>query len=56
MTQSDERPETSGQRVVATTKEARQAVTGHNVRYVLAVGLASAAVALTLLYLIYFKA
>ena len=33
---------------------ARQGVTGHNVRYVLAFGLVGAIIALTLLYLFYF--
>jgi hypothetical protein len=44
----DDKPE------VLTTKEARAGVTGHNVRYVLAFGLAGAFVALALILLAYF--
>lgn len=41
------------QRVVTKT-EARQGVTGHNVRYVLVYGLAAAVVALAAIYFVYF--
>jgi cobalamin biosynthesis Mg chelatase CobN len=38
-------------RPVLSTKEARQGVTGHNVRYVLAVGLAAVVIAFAVGYL-----
>ena len=44
----------SGQRTVVPTEQARQGVTGHNVRYVLGVGIATAIVAFAVLYAIYF--
>ena len=44
----DDKPE------VLTTKEARAGVTGHNVRYVLAFGMAGAFVALAVILLAYF--
>jgi hypothetical protein len=53
---SDDTPERPEQRIVVNTNEARQAEAGHNVRYVLGVGLASAVVVLALVYLLYFKA
>jgi len=37
-----------------TTQQARQGVTGHNVRYVLGIGLAAAIVAFVVLYAVYF--
>lgn len=43
-----------GSRTVVPAEEARQGVTGHNVRYVLGIGLAAAIVAFTALYIIYF--
>jgi hypothetical protein len=43
-----------GSRTVVPTEEARQGVTGHNVRYVLGIGIAAAIVAFAALYLIYF--
>ncbi len=41
-------------RTVVTKTEARQAVTGHNVRYVLGLGLAAVVVAFIVLYAVYF--
>lgn len=41
-------------RTVVPTEEARQGVTGHNVRYVLGIGIAAAIVAFAALYVIYF--
>ena len=41
-------------RTVVPTQQARQGVTGHNVRYVLGIGLAAAIVAFVVLYAIYF--
>jgi hypothetical protein len=43
-----------GSRTVVPTDEARQGVTGHNVRYVLGIGIAAAVVAFAALYVIYF--
>jgi hypothetical protein len=37
-----------------TTNEARQGVTGHNVRYVLGFGLAGVVVAFAIIWLVYF--
>jgi hypothetical protein len=39
---------------VVTTREARQGVTGHNVRYVLGIGLAAIIVIFGALWLVYF--
>jgi len=44
----------SGQRTVVPTEQARQGVTGHNVRYVLGVGIAAVIVAFVVLYAVYF--
>jgi hypothetical protein len=44
----------SGQRTVVPTQQARQGVTGHNVRYVLGVGIAAVVVAFVVLYAVYF--
>jgi hypothetical protein len=44
------------QRAVLPKDEARQGVTGHNVRYVLGVGLAVAVVAFVFIYAFYFAA
>lgn len=41
-------------RTVVATQQARQGVTGHNVRYVLGLGLAAVIVAFVVLYAIYF--
>ena len=42
-------------RPVLTTDEARQGVTGHNVRYVLAAGLSLALVAMVVLLVIFYS-
>ena len=42
------------QRIVVSTQQARQGVTGHNVRYVLGIGVATVIVAFVVLYAIYF--
>jgi hypothetical protein len=43
------------QRIVVSTQQARhQGVTGHNVRYVLGIGVAAVIVAFVVLYAIYF--
>jgi hypothetical protein len=44
----------SEQRTVVPTQQARQGVTGHNVRYVLGIGIAAVIVAFVVLYAIYF--
>jgi hypothetical protein len=56
MSSLQDRPEFGrrGSRTVVPTEEARQGVTGHNVRYVLGIGLAAAVVAFAVLYAIYF--
>jgi len=41
--------------VVENTTQARQGVTGHNVRYVLVFGLAGVIVAFTIIYLMFFS-
>jgi hypothetical protein len=41
-------------RTVVTTQRARQAVTGHNVRYVLGFGLAAIIIAFAIIYIVYF--
>jgi hypothetical protein len=46
--------ETSELHRVVPTNQARQGVTGHNVRYVLGAGLAAVVVAFVIVYLIYF--
>ena len=42
------------QRSVVSTEQARQGVTGHNVRYVLGIGMAAVIVAFAVLYALYF--
>jgi hypothetical protein len=42
------------ERTVVSTNKARQAVTGNNVRYVLAFGLLAVVIAFVLIYFIYF--
>ncbi len=42
------------QRTVVPTQQARQGVTGHNVRYVLGIGTAAVVVAFVVLYALYF--
>jgi hypothetical protein len=44
----------SEHRTVVPTQQARQGVTGHNVRYVLGIGTAAVIVAFAVLYAIYF--
>ena len=44
----------SERRNVVSTQQARQGATGHNVRYVLGVGIAAVVVAFVVLYAIYF--
>ncbi len=46
-------PTKSGDRVVESTTEARQGVTGHNVRYVLVISVAAAIVAMMVLGYVY---
>jgi hypothetical protein len=41
-------------RTIVPTQQARQGVTGHNVRYVLGFGLAAVIVAFAVVYVIYF--
>jgi hypothetical protein len=43
-----------GPRTVVPAQAARQGVTGHNVRYVLGIGIAAAIVAFAALYILYF--
>jgi len=58
MSSSQDRPvheqHQSEQRTVLPTQQARQGVTGHNVRYVLGIGIAAVIVAFVVLYAIYF--
>ena len=42
-------------RIVRTTTEARQSVTGHNVRYVLIYGTAAVVILFVVLWLYYFR-
>ncbi len=44
----------SEQRTVVPTQQARQGVTGHNVRYVLGISIAAVIFAFAVLYVIYF--
>jgi hypothetical protein len=44
----------SEDRTVVSTQEAREGVTGHNVRYVLGIGLVAIIVAFAVIYAIYF--
>jgi hypothetical protein len=48
-------PTTSGDRVVESTTEARQGVTGHNVRYVLVFGTLGAVIAMVVIYFAVFS-
>jgi hypothetical protein len=41
-------------RIVRSTVDAREGVTGHNVRYVLGIGLAAIVVAFAVIYAVYF--
>ena len=58
MSSSQDRPVSeqreSERRIVVSTQQARQGVTGHNVRYVLGVGVAAVIVAFVVLYALYF--
>ena len=58
MSSSQDRPVSeqreSEQRIVVSTQQARQGVTGHNVRYVLGIGVAAVIVAFVVLYALYF--
>jgi hypothetical protein len=47
-------PTTSGGRVVESTTEARQGVTGHNVRYVLIFSVVAAVAAMVIVYFMFF--
>jgi hypothetical protein len=44
----------SEHRTVVSTEEAREGVTGHNVRYVLGIGLVAVIVAFAIVYAVYF--
>jgi hypothetical protein len=46
---------TTRQPLTVTTDRARQGVTGHNVRYVLGLGLAGVIIAFALIYILYFS-
>jgi hypothetical protein len=48
-------PNPQDERIVETTTEARQGVTGHNVRYVLFFGVAGVVLAFAILYFMYFR-
>lgn len=52
---SEQGTDRSERRVVKSTPEARQATTGHNVRYVLIVGLAAVVLLFALVYGYYFR-
>jgi hypothetical protein len=47
-------PQRQGDRIVESATEARAGVTGHNVRYVLAIGIAAVALLFAAVYLYYF--
>lgn len=49
-------PQVEGDRIVETTTEARQGVTGHNVRYVLAAGTLGVIVLFVIVYATFFGA
>jgi hypothetical protein len=48
-------PERHGEQIVETTTEARQGVTGHNVRYVLVWGIGGVIVAFAIVYFLFFR-
>lgn len=48
-------PERNGEQIVETTTEARQGVTGHNVRYVLVWGTGGVILVFVIAYLIFFR-
>jgi hypothetical protein len=47
-------PHDSEDRTVVSTQEAREGVTGHNVRYVLGIGLVATIIAFAVIYAVYF--
>jgi hypothetical protein len=53
-TDSEREKSAAGERTVVTKVEARQGVTGHNVRYVLGFGLVAVIIAFVVVYAIYF--
>jgi hypothetical protein len=54
-TEEVDMPERIDKTIVETTTEARQGVTGHNVRYVLVFGTIGAVLALAILYFAFFR-
>jgi hypothetical protein len=48
-------PERHGEQIVESTTEARQGVTGNNVRYVLAWGIGGVIVAFVIVYFLFFR-
>ena len=48
-------PERHGEQTVETTPEARQGVTGHNARYVLAWGIGGVIVGFVIVYVLFFR-
>jgi len=48
-------PEVQGNRIVETKTEARQGVTGHNVRYVLGAGVTAVVVLFAIVYIYHFS-
>ena len=48
-------PERHGEQIVESTTEARQGVTGNNVRYVLVWGVGGVIVALVIVYFLFFR-
>jgi hypothetical protein len=48
-------PERHDERIVETTVQARQGVTGHNVRYVLAFGTCGVIAAFVIIYFLFFR-
>jgi hypothetical protein len=53
MSSPHDHPEASP-RIVRSAVEAREGVTGHNVRYVLGIGLAAIVIAFAVIYAVYF--
>jgi hypothetical protein len=48
-------PERHGEQIIETTTEARQGVTGHNVRYVLVWSTGGVIVAFVIVYFLFFR-
>ena len=48
-------PERHGEQIVESTAEARQGVTGNNVRYVLGWGIGGVVVAFVIVYFLFFR-